>query len=356
MPWTTLTLRETRELVRGEVKTFLSGASFIGNSVIRVLSDATGGMAHLVLRYIDWLSRMLLPDTATDEWLDRHGDIWLVNIDGTIGRKTATLAQGSATMTGTAGMVVPFGTQLSLGTVNYETLNTITIASGPTEVQIRALDAGTIGNADAGESLDVVVPIAGVDGTATVVSLTGGIDQESDALLRGRILDRIRHPPMGGSKTDYEQWAESVPGVTRAWCAPLEMGIGTVTVRFMMDDLRAPDGFPLPADVDYVESYLNTKRPVAVKDFFCEAPTPYGLSMSITNLVINSASTQQAIHDSIAQMLFEKAIPGGIIYRSWVDEAIAAATGVDHYDLMFNDTPMPNGGALAVVGAINFVV
>jgi len=351
----TPTLRQTRELVRGEVKTYLSGASFIGNSVIRVLSDATAGLAHLTLRYIDWLARMLLPDTAEDEWLDRHGAIWLVNADGTVGRKAATLATGSATMTGLAGTVVPFGTQLTRGDITYETLNTITISPGPTAVNIRAIDPGIAGNLDAGETLDVIVPVAGLDGTATVVTLTGGIDQESDAYLRERILDRIRHPPMGGSQTDYEQWAKSVPGVTRAWCAPLEMGMGTVTVRFMMDDLRASNGgFPLPADVTSVQNYMNIKRPVAVKDFFVEAPTPFGLVMTISNLVVDSASTRQAIHDSVAAMLFEKAVPGQTVYRSWVDEGVAAATGVDHYDLVFDDMPMPDAGSLAIVGSINF--
>ena len=37
---------------------------------------------------------------------------------------------------------------------------------------------------------------------------------------------------------------------TRAWCRPLEMGIGTVTVRVMFDELRADDdGFPSYEDL-----------------------------------------------------------------------------------------------------------
>ena len=38
---------------------------------------------------------------------------------------------------------------------------------------------------------------------------------------------------------NYIIWAfSSIPGVTRAWAA-CEIGPGTMTVRFMMDDLRA---------------------------------------------------------------------------------------------------------------------
>ena len=80
--------------------------------------------------------------------------------------------------------------------------------------------------------------------------LDGGTDEETDEELRARVLRRIRQPPMGGDAYDYVAWALAVPGVTRAWCSPLEMGIGTVTVRFMMDDLRADnDGFPIADDI-----------------------------------------------------------------------------------------------------------
>ena len=51
-----------------------------------------GALCHLTLQYIDWLSLQLLPDTAETEWLDRHGQIWLVNADGTTGRKMASAA------------------------------------------------------------------------------------------------------------------------------------------------------------------------------------------------------------------------------------------------------------------------
>ena len=74
--------------------------------------------------------------------------------------------------------------------------------------------------------------------------MTGGVEAENDDDLRARILQRIQNPPMGGAQADYVTWALAVPGVTRAWAAP-EQGIGTITVRFLMDELRADDdGWP----------------------------------------------------------------------------------------------------------------
>src|SRR5262245_32591778 len=114
MPWSTPTLRDVRSLVRDAIRGSLPGAdAAVPNSVLRVLSDNQGALCHLVLQYIDWLALQLLPDTAEHEWLDRHGNIWLVNADGTIGRKVATPSSGQATFTGTGGTIIPLATQLT---------------------------------------------------------------------------------------------------------------------------------------------------------------------------------------------------------------------------------------------------
>ena len=56
MPWSTPTLRKVREMVRDDITASLYGAAFFGNNVLRVMADAMAGLAHHVLRYIDWLA------------------------------------------------------------------------------------------------------------------------------------------------------------------------------------------------------------------------------------------------------------------------------------------------------------
>lgn len=355
MPWTTPALRQVREMVRDDITSALSGVSMVGNSVLRVMSDANAGLAHLTLRYIDWLARQLMPDTAEVEWLDRHGDIWLTNADGTTGRKVAAFARGTVTMTGKWNTVVPAGTRLTSATTEYETQNQINLGEGPTNVNVIALDGGADGNLPAGEELNLVNSIVNVDSTATVVALDGGTDEETDDDLRTRVLLRIRNPPMGGDQMDYVEWTLAVSGVTRAWCNPLEMGIGTVTVRFMMDELRASDGgLPNSADILAVTTYLNTVRPVAVKDFFVLAPVPQGINFTISDLEADNAATRAAIDASVRSMLMQRAEPGQTIYRSWLDEAISEAPGVDHYELTFDDAVMASAGNIAVMGTITY--
>jgi uncharacterized phage protein gp47/JayE len=357
MPWETPTLKAVRAMTRDNVSTALSGAAMVGNSVLRVMSDAMGALAHLTLLYIDWLALQLLPDTAETEFLDRHGQIWLVNSDGSKGRKAASFASGTVTLTGIAGTIVPDGSRLvGANEIEYETTEEIILGADATPVAVRALDGGAAGNLDPDEVVNLTEPIDNVDSSGTVVELTGGADQESDADLRARVLLRIQQPPMGGDAKDYVQWALAVPGVTRAWCAPNEMGIGTVTVRFMCDDLRATDnGLPNQDDIIAVTSYLDTVRPVAVKDFWAVAPIPYFIDVTITGLEFDDADTRAAIYNSLRTMFDARSKPGQTMFASWVSEAISIAAGEDHHDLLFSDVAMPSSGHMPFLGSIAYV-
>ena len=368
MPWSTPTLREVRSTVRDSIRGRLPGADAnVPNSVLRVLSDAEGALCHLTLQYIDWLALQLLPDTAETEWLDRHGDIWLKNADGTIGRKLPTTSTGTAAFPGQDTPVsVPIGTQLTYTSeLLFETTQTVSVGSAGAIVPIKADTPGAASNLPAGTTLGLALPLPGFQGTVTVDFLSGGSDEETDDELRARILARIQHPPAGGDADDYVQWTLAVPGVTRAWCSPGEMGPGTVTVRFMCDDLRADvGGFPNDDDILAVETYLAKVRPVAVKDLIVVAPIPYPVNFQISNLVTDDDATRQAIENSVGEMILERAapasslngmpVPAQTIYREWVSAAISDAPNVDHFDLTMTDAVMPDNGSMGVLGDITY--
>jgi uncharacterized phage protein gp47/JayE len=361
MPWSTPSLREVRSFVRDNIRGSLPGAdASVPNSVLRVVADAQSGLCHLTLQYIDWLALQLLPDTAETEWLDRHGDIWLTNADGTTGRKVATLAEGTVEFTGAGGTAVPQGQRLLYsGGQQYEVLQlTILAFDAPTPAPVRAIDPGVLGNQPAGTTLTLTPPLAGIDTGVTVVDLDGGTDTENDDDLRVRVLQRIREPPMGGAAHDYVRWTLAVPGVTRAWCAPLEMGIGTVTVRFMCDVLRADnEGFPITEDIERVTAYLDTVRPVAVKDMFVVAPLKEFIDVNIVDLNPDTIDVRAAIEDSVERMLLAVAGPGQTIYVAWVYAAVMAAAGVISFNLTESDDhPMPSKGHMAVLGDIFYTV
>jgi uncharacterized phage protein gp47/JayE len=354
MPWITPTLKETRRLTRDYVLSQLGAKAMIPNSVLRIMSDSMAGLAHLTMLYVDWLSKQLMPDTAETEWLDRHGVIWLSNADGSKGRKAATYAHGAVQWEGTAGVVIPVGA-LMTGTngVQYQTVTQATIGSdGLGSSEAVALTPGAVGNLPDGMSIALVQPVAGVDNAILFGDMTGGVNQETDDQLRERILQRIQNPPMGGTQENYVTWALSVPGVTRAWAAQ-EIGPGTMTIRFLMDDLY-PDnhGLPQQDDLDEVRDYIDKMRPVTVYDCFVMAPILFFYDITIRNLTTDDASVRGRIEQSIKDLEFRRAKPGQTWYRSWVDEAISQAVGEETHELDYETTVMPDPGYMPCLGTV----
>lgn len=344
MPFNLPDLPTVRRSNRDNLAAFLEGAdASVPNNALRVLSDMNAGGAFLNLKYLAWLARNFLPDLAEKGWLDRWADILFG------GRKAATFATGTVTVTGTAGTLLPAGSPLAAtdGT-EYQTAADVYLSATATPVAVTCLTAGAIGNRDAGAPLSITVAASNVNAQATVVLIDGGADTESDDDLRVRILLRIRNSPMGGCATDYEQWTLSLPGVSRVWVAPMEMGVGTVTVRFACDQLRAGnDGLPTLDDCALAKAYLDTVRPVTVADLFVVPWIPQGIVPRILNLSNDSPSMRLAIEASIQAMLLDKAAPGQTIFACWMSDAITEVVGDATFDLATGDFVMANAGSVA---------
>lgn len=314
----------------------------------RVYSEAVNGL----YAFIEYLARELLPDTAK-AWLVRHAAI------RGIYQLAATFAAGNIKFTGTNGTVIEVGTLLRrLDGIEYATLTEVTVAGGEAIVQIRATTAGLTGNMDGGLSLPLVSPVAGLssNGTLQAGGLTGGAETEDMESLRARLLVRLRQPPHGGAFHDYEMWMkEASPAITRAWVYPKELGLGTVTGRFMMDDTYA-DGIPQPADVDMVAAYADRKdkRPVCA-DFYLAAPVADPLDFVFTHLDPDSAAVRAAIEAELRDLIRREAEPKGALdgspdgklLISRIREAVSVATGERDYVMT-----APNADIVVATGHI----
>lgn len=360
MPWPLISRRDRRAQVRDDVATHLPGAdATVPNSVLRVVSEAQANLAHDNDLHLDWVARQMMPDTAEGEFADRWGAIWLPE-----GRKPASYAAGAITVTGSSGASVPSGAELTAAafdaagaplTLLYQVTTGVTLVSTSAAVQVRALTAGAAGNLDEGAQLAFTSVPGGIDGAATVAApgLAGGADQEGDLDFVGRYIDRIQEPPHGGAAHDYVQWALEVPGVTRAWAAQ-EMGIGTVTVRFMMDEARATfTGFPQTEDLALVEAYIDARRPVSVADLFVVAPIAQPLNLSI-DLALDTPEVRTNVTLELQEMLRARARPGGMIYASWIREAISTATGEDYHNTSVTNVTPSSAGHIVTLGTITW--
>lgn len=326
MPFDRPTLPELTELTQADMEARLPGAEVrLRRSMLGVLSRVQAGGLHGVYGYVDYLARQLFADTAEAEYLERWASIWGIN------RKAAGTAVGAVTFTGAVDSEIPSGLVLRRADgLEYVTTASGTIGpDGTIQVSAQAAATGSDYNADPGIKLALAQAVTGVQSTGLAsAGLTGGAEEEADDDLRSRLLTRLRQPPHGGASFDYVSWALEQPGVTRAWCSPREMGPGSVTVRFMMDDTYA-DGIPQAGDVDAVADDIEAHRPVTA-EVYVVAPVPTPLDMSI-RVTPNTTEVRAAVAAELADLLAREAEPGGTLLLSHLREAVSSAVGeTDH--------------------------
>ncbi len=342
MPFQRPDLVKIEKAIAADIDRLLPGAEARArHSVLAALSRAEAGAVHGLYGYLDHLSKQVFPDTAETEHLERWAAVWGIN------RKAATVATGQAVLTGADDVVIPAGTLLQTKTeLAFMTKGEAVIKDGQALVDLEAQTAGTAGNLSVESPrggapptglprgnmvLNLVSPIADVQASATVTArgITGGVDAETDDALRERLLGRIRRPPQGGARHDYEDWTLAQPGVTRAWVYPGEVGIGTITIRFMMDDLYH-DGIPRAEDVARVQAALDLLRPVTA-EVIVAAPIPVPLNITGLTIAPDTVPVRSAIEAEVTDLIKREAVPGGTILISHIREAISLAVGeTDH--------------------------
>jgi uncharacterized phage protein gp47/JayE len=328
MPFDRPTLGDLRKRIANDLMNKLPGADTrLRVNNLRAFSEVEAGSAHLLYGRLEWSFKQLFPDTAESEFLDRWASIWGVQ------RIPASGATGPAVWTADPGARLLEGAIVQRADgVRYSISASVNEEGGLITAQLEAVTLGQIGNALPGTQLALLTTFTGVavQGVVADPGLAGGADEQSDALLLQAVLTRIQLPPHGGAEFDYVRWALEVPGVTRAWCYPVELGPGTVTVRFMMDDVRAPTGIPTPADVDIVAAYIDPRRPVTA-DVHVVAPIAFPVPVAISQLQPDTPEIRDAIFASITQMLLDEASPGQPIYLSQWSTAIGITAGVERF-------------------------
>lgn len=352
MSWDRPTLKTLNERIAKDFSArLLDGGPVLSRSVIAVLAKVWAGACHLMYGVLAWLYRQIFVDTAENEYLERWARVW------SISRKLATSASGTVSITGANGSVIPSGTLLINNTTSlqYSLNSDVTIGSaGTVDATVTSVTAAADSNVDAGILLSLVSPIAGVDSSVTVGSdgLTGGTDDETDDSLRERLLERIRNPPRGGSKADYIRWAKSISGVTRAWCYPMEQGIGTVGVTFVCDD--ATDIIPSSEIISRVKTYIDSVRPATVKEVYVYAPQILTVNITV-KLNPNTVALQTAVQAELTDLFSSESQPGATIYLSHINEAISLASGeIDHTITAPTADIIADDGVMPVLGIVTF--
>jgi uncharacterized phage protein gp47/JayE len=372
-PRPTLTALRTRAMQDITASDLPDADGFLRRAFLRVVAWVQAGLAHQHYGYLDWIARQATPFTATDEYLD----VWAALAPTPVLRIAPQAAIGSAQFSGVATTPLPSGTltQRSDG-AQYQTTADATVIGSTVTAPIVAVLAGSAGNIDLGSALTLAGAIGGINSAGTAsTALTGGTDLETDAALRARMLESYAAPPAGGAGADYVTWALEVPGVTRAWCRPVSMGAGTVTVYFMMDVAEAAhNGFPQGSDGVATAETRDTaatgdqlavanyifgpgRRPVTAL-VYAVAPAADPIAFTLAGLSTITTGQRAAVTAAIAAALVAKGDPLGTtgVNQSDIDAAIGAVPGLPAFAVTTPSSwPLtPAVGSLLTVDAVAF--
>jgi uncharacterized phage protein gp47/JayE len=319
----------TLPVLVGRAQADLAGDA-LRRSDAQVLARAHAGVAYGLYGYLNWMADQILPDTADEETLERVATLRLAQP-----RKVAQPAEGSASFMAAAGAVLDVDTVLQASDGRtYKVTTGVTTVAGLNSTTLQAVDAGILGNADAGLQLTLVQPVAGLASTFTVVApgLAGGIAQESVESLRARVVRSYRVIAQGGAADDYETWALEVPGITRAWCRRNYLGPGTVGLFVMRDGDVEP--VPNPTQLAEVKAYIDApyRRPVTA-ELYVLAPVKVPVAYSI-HPVPDTTATRAAIELQLRDLHQREASLGATLLRTHIAEAISGAAGETDHQLV----------------------
>lgn len=242
---------------------------------LQALAEALAGIDVLISE----IEKDIYPMTASATALELHAEVRL----GPGAKKSATKSSGvdALRVSGTVGATVTAGDTLAhTDGTRYQLTEGGTVGGGGTvDVSIESISTGTSVNKLSGESLSFESPPAGITTEAVlVVSLSGGLDEETSDELRVRVLDAYRSPPAGGRFSDYRQWATSITGVAASYVygpssadADGRRGLGVVDVAVLVPGTGAAR-IPGSTLLQEVQDYLDDMRPATTIDVLVLAP------------------------------------------------------------------------------------
>lgn len=319
MPFAIPPFTSIRDTLLRDLKNQLPDADTGPDSDFFVRASATASAVEGLYQHQAWLVRQIFPDSADREFLELHA-----RVRGLV-RKPAIAAQGQLCLTGTPGAQVPAGIAARLGSQRYVTSAAATLDStGQAVVAAQAGIPGVAGNADASTPLELTAAPPGVASQASIVTMTGGVDEETDGELLARLLELIRRPPAGGNRADYRRWALETPGVSAAYVYPLRRGLGTVDVV-----VTAAGDLPSSATLAAVQAHIDELRPVTAKNCLVLAPTPRVLDVSVAVRLsgLTLAQAQAQISTALSEY-FARLAPGDTAVRSRMEALVSDITGV----------------------------
>lgn len=218
-------------------------------------------------------------------------------------------------------------------------------------------------NLESGTEVSLQSPIVNIDNTANVgaVPIGGGSDQETDAQMLIRLLNRIQNPVAHFNVADIENKVFEIAGVTRVFVQEVTPVVGAVTVYFMRDN----DADPIPdaGEVTTTKDHLLTIKPANTSDsdVIVLAPTAVPTDFTFTLISPDTPTMRTAISENLAQFFAEETTIETDVqqdaYRSAIQNTIDQETGDRVLDFTLStpvgDIPITTG-EIGTLGTVTY--
>lgn len=298
--------------------------------------------------HVAWWGRQYFVDTAEDEFVQRHADIW-----GIVARP-ATYAVGNLTIEGAAGTQLPADLEIagSDGTLYRTTATTVISPNGNATVAAKAVVAGPSGNLEASIRLRTVTAFPEINRiTVAEGGFAGGAEAETPAELAAATMAYIRQRPHGGAGFDYPSWLREEFDVRAVKTETDWVGRGSVGVIVAMKDgtsARAPTESEMAEQLAYLGAPGSSSGVRPVTAYVVIVPAEMREIPITVRVRPDTVATRAAVHEAYAAFIAtigdenddqNESPIGARIEPSRISEAISAASGEYAHDLISPSAP-----------------
>lgn len=271
MAISTPTLKETQANILADIEAEVGQTiPILSKAVFRILAFALAGAWIIMYKYGTDAFKQRFVQSASETFLALLGEL----VD--VYRQPATTWDGTAEVDSSVDIGdLPASTQLvntNTGIV-YRVSTGVNLSIGTIIFSLASTQGGEPGNLNAGDEIDFVKPLPGLEETVEIVSsVTAGESKEALETYRQRVLDRYQKKPQGGALADYELWVEEAPNVINGY--PYHSATpGQVNTYVEVDNQT--DGIPTSDQLIIALNYIKydpitgiaNRRPVTAEAF-----------------------------------------------------------------------------------------
>ena len=213
-------------LIQSYQEKFNNRLRLLPKSFIVILAKVCAAVFVVHYKLAGWFYLQLFPDTASFDIVNVLGHelrplVKLGNLFG-VGEPTSGQAwEGIVKVTVVReGEPIMLGTQLKSDITGlvYVVSSTVTTEGQFVSVPVYCAESGAVGNLADGDPIKFVSPLGFIDQDAEVASTTkAGVDDETEAHYRTRVVNRYSNQPQGGALSDYRIWSFDAPGVLQTY-------------------------------------------------------------------------------------------------------------------------------------------